>query len=106
MRQAAEAADLGLGADDALAFGLGGAGGADEGNAGDGDVAGAQGFDGEQAVVDRAKRGAGGEDDGEISLPLPCGELVGVKQRVGERDERATGAFDDEGGWSGGRGRS
>src|SRR5687768_15304802 len=63
----------------------------------DWDVARAERLDREQAVVDRAERGAGADDDGD----LPLREEVGVEGRARDGDERAARAFDDQvaGGW-------
>src|SRR3546814_20881301 len=56
------------------------------------DVAALQGLDRQQAVVDRAERGAGADDDGD----LPSGEQVGVEGGGRYRNERAAGTFDDQ----------
>src|SRR3546814_14375094 len=56
------------------------------------DVAALQGLDRQQAVVDRAERGAGADDDGD----LPSGEQVGVEGGGRYRNERAAGNFADQ----------
>src|SRR3546814_6135546 len=56
------------------------------------DVAALQGLDRQQAVVDRAERGAGADDDGD----LPSGEQVGVEGGGRYRNESAAGTFDDQ----------
>src|SRR3546814_9734595 len=56
------------------------------------DVAALQGLDRQQAVVDRAERGVGADDDGD----LPSGEQVGVEGGGRYRNERAAGTFDDQ----------
>src|SRR3546814_18800118 len=58
----------------------------------DRDVAALQGLDRQQAVVDRAERGAGADDDGD----LPSGEQVGVEGGGRYRNERAAGTFADQ----------
>ncbi len=88
-RQAAEAADAAELRNDRFAVGDRVA---EEGDTVDGDIARAQSLDRQQAVVDRAERGARADDDRD----LPAREQVGIEQGARDRDERAARAFDDQ----------